>query len=389
MKILLAVPEYPPHHIGGGAEAYMQLARHYTQFGHTVTVAYGYYPNKSLFSGITESESEGVYFLQIPEIPYPRSKPFLRTAMPMTSRAKSLLIKHIQSTKYDVAHLHGYGWPFTNSVASMCNKYKIPYLFTIHGYPESQNKNFLYKKIWSLFIERQTRFTLQNAKKITCVSDYIRQDLRNICQEKSHTIYAGIDASQFKENRADIDIRTLHSILKEETVIYSLGRISEMKGFQEIIKLLPLLKRRGIIAKYIIAGDDEGYKSTLKSLAKKLNVSDSVIFTGFHNHETKIQYIQQCDFFGIPSLREPFGLVALEGASLNKPILTTDIGGLKEILQSYPNKLNVYDTDIVERIISFNVSPSRFDLSRFSWQKISEQYLHLLKSILGEETPTT
>jgi glycogen synthase len=51
MKILLGVPEYPPHNIGGGGEIFRQLAKNYLELGHEVVVVYGYYPNRDMFAG--------------------------------------------------------------------------------------------------------------------------------------------------------------------------------------------------------------------------------------------------------------------------------------------------------------------------------------------------
>jgi glycogen synthase len=82
MKILLAVPEYPPYHIGGGGEVYKNLAENYSKLGHDVVVIYGYYPSKSWFFNIKVYEKNNIKFYQIPEIPHPKNYPFLRTVMP-------------------------------------------------------------------------------------------------------------------------------------------------------------------------------------------------------------------------------------------------------------------------------------------------------------------
>ena len=139
MKILLGVPEYPPYHIGGGGEVFKNLAENYKELGYEIVVVYGYYPTNSWNENIKEwTDKKGIKFYQIPEIPYPKSMPFLRTVMPCNLKAWLKLRKIVKKENPDVAHLHGYGLLFVNILSKILYKLKTKYIFTIHGYPESK-----------------------------------------------------------------------------------------------------------------------------------------------------------------------------------------------------------------------------------------------------------
>jgi len=382
MKILLGTPEYPPNHIGGGGEVYMNLAENYRTLGHDVVVIFGYYPSETWNDKIKKySNSSGITFYQIPEIPYPKSMPFLRTVIPPNFKAWKKIRKIIQKENPDVAHLHGYGLIFINILASILRKLKIKYIFTIHGYPETQNKiNWLVRFIWNLYIKIIMNKTLKYANKITCVSNYIKEDVRNVFPKKSVVIYNGINFSDFDKIEETIDIRKKHGVSKETKIIFSLGRISEMKGYQEIIKLIPEFINRNIDVKYLIAGKDDGYKNKLEWLIEKLSVKEKVEFLGFLDLETKKQYIKQCDIFAIPSLWEPFGLVALEGMVYNKIILTSDAGGLKEVLENYENKILINDEKVIKKILEHEAkSLDKNIFNRFDYDLISKSYLKLME----------
>ena len=378
MKILLGIPEYPPHHIGGGGEVYKNLAENYKKLGHEVVVVYGYYPTKSWQEDIKEwTNKNEIKFYQIPEIPYPKSIPFLRIAMPCNLKAWLKLKKIIKKENPDIAHLHGYGLIFTNILSSILYKLKIKYIFTIHGYPETQNKsNFLVKAIWNLYIKFTMNQTLEKAYKITCISDFIKSDKRNICREKSITIFNGINFSDYKNVKNDIDIKKKHNIDNDTKIIFSLGRISEMKGFQEIIKLIHKFLEKDIKVKYLIAGNDDGYKRELDQLIDKLNVKEYVEFVGFLDLETKKQYIKQCDIFAIPSLWEPFGLVVLEGMIFDKVILTTGNGAIREVLNDYDKKVFMNDKDFIKQLKQKSEIKTNFNFSKFDWKNISNLYLN-------------
>lgn len=379
MKILLGIPEYPPYHVGGGGEVYKQLAENYKKLGHDVVVIYGYYKTKSWNEKIKEYvDDAGIKFYQIPEIPYPKSMPFLRTVMLPNFKAWKQLKKIIKKENPDVAHLHGYGLPFINILSKILYNLGIKYIFTIHGYPETQNKsNIIVRLVWNIYVKFIMNKTLRNADVITCVSDYIKNDSRNIYQNKSVTIYNGINLKDYETVGNNINLRKKYNIDNDELIIFSLGRISEMKGFQEVIKIMPKLKDSGIKIKYLIAGNDDGYKYILEKKIEMLGLQDNVVFVGFLDLEDKKQYLQQCDIFAIPSLWEPFGLVALEGIVFNKVILTTEIGGLKEILSNYKRKINIYDENITN-VIKLNRNifiNNKYIPKKFTWKYIVNIYL--------------
>ncbi len=297
MKILLGIPEYPPNHIGGGGEVYINLAENYRRLGHDVVVIFGYYPVKTWGEKMKKyCNNSGITFYQIPEIPYPKSMPFLRTAMPPNFKAWKLIKKIIRKENPNVAHLHGYGLILINILASVLRKLKIKYIFTIHGYPETQNKsNGLIRFIWNIYVKTIMNRTLKFAEKITCVSKYIKDDKRNIFPKKSSVVYNGINFSDFNKTEETIDIRKKHGASEKTKIIFSLGRISEMKGYQKVIKLIPGFTHRNIDVKYLIAGKDDGYKKELDNLIENLGVKKNVEFLGFLDLETKKQYIKQCD----------------------------------------------------------------------------------------------
>ena len=381
MKILLGVPEYPPYHVGGGGEVYKNLAENYKKLGHEVAVIYGYYPTKSWSEDIKEYLDEnGIKFYQIPEIPYPKSMPFLRTVMPCNLKAYFKLKKIIEKEKPDVAHLHGYGLFFMNILASKLYKQNIRYIFTIHGYPETQNKSiFFIRKIWDVYVRFIMNKTLRRAKKITCVSNFIKNDPRNILQSNSVVIYNGINFKDFENVKSDIDIRQKYNINTDTKIIFSLGRIAEMKGFQDVIKKIPEFLSKGVNVKYLIAGDDDGYKKNLEDLIEKLNLKEYVEFVGFLDLETKKQYISQCDIFAIPSLWEPFGLVALEGMVFNKIVLTSNLDGLAEVLKDYLNKILLYEDRVFEKVLLQKIIPANRNIyNKYDYNLIVRSYLKIL-----------
>lgn len=379
MKILLGVPEYPPYHVGGGGEVFKALAENYQKLGHEVVVVYGYYPTNSWTENVKEyTDNAGIKFYQIPDIPYPKSKPFLRTVMPPNLKAWRKLSTIIKKEKPDVAHLHGYGFVFVYLLYKALRRLNTPYIFTIHGYPETQkNSNVMIRLVWSLFEKIMVQPALRHAKKVTCISKFIQDDQRNIARDNSIVICNGINIEDYKNVRHDIDIRELHNIPPSALVIFSLGRIAEMKGFHTVIQLIPEIKKSGRSVKYLIAGDDDGYKDALISLINNLDLKREVEFVGYLDLEEKKQYMDQCDLFAIPSLWEPFGLVALEGMLMNKPLLMSPNGALPEVTFDYKDVI-LLNADAIFKILNHAhvINSQQFEAYKFSWERIAKQYIN-------------
>ncbi len=390
MKILLGVPEYPPYTVGGGGEVYKNLAYQYNKAGHEVVVFYGYYPTKSFFESIEVSvNAGGVKFYKIPEIPCPKKFPFLRTALPPLPGSWLKLKKLIKKEDFDVAHFHGYGYSLVTILSKIAKSLGIPYVFTLHGYTESQKKQvWLVQKIWSFYEQKALQKVLKNAYKLTSVSDFIKKDARNFRPEDTEVIFNGIDTVLLDlPKQKNLDIRKEHNVDPKTKIIFSLGRIEETKGFQLVVEgILPKFLEKGTDVVYFIAGRDMGYQENLEELMKSLDLQDKVKFIGFVEPSIRDDYIRQCDYFAIPSLREPFGLVALEGMVQGKPIIYNDEGALSEVLKEYPLKIKLEDFDPQRDFFTEESFSSRSILEEsFNWNRIADQYLDILKEAYEEK----
>ena len=99
------------------------------------------------------------------------------------------------------------------------------------------------------------------------------------------------------------------------------------KGFSNLIRALPEVLQSHPGALLLMVGDGP-LRSPLESLTRELNLWDKVVFTGFR---TDVRKILACiDVFAVPSLLEGFPMVTLEAMAMGKPIVATDIDGMRE-----------------------------------------------------------
>ncbi len=388
MKILLGVPEYPPYHVGGGGEVFKQLAENYKKLGHEVVVIYGYYLASSWNEEIKEYKENDIKFYQIPEIPYFRSKPFLKTVMPPNPKAWFKLKNIIKKENPDVAHLHGYGFVFIDRLAKSLNKAKINYVYTLHGAPVTPEK--VKGLIWTGYSLYKPLFgnkTLKNAKEITAVSKYSTTfpEFKHY-KNKIIVINNGLDFSKYNKKNKKFGNNS-------EIIFLSLGRIEWLKGFQYFIKIIPRLMQNGFNIKYLIGGRDNGYKGELDSLISEYNLEKNVFYLGFLEFNKKIEALNNSDFVVIPSLIENFPAVPLEAMALGKIPIVNNAGGMPEIVNSGHNGIlvNVENENefymkikeiLVDKKLRENMIKNLSEVKKYDWRNISKSYLKLMENIM-------
>ncbi|WP_448625440.1 glycosyltransferase family 4 protein [Geodermatophilus sp. URMC 64] len=112
------------------------------------------------------------------------------------------------------------------------------------------------------------------------------------------------------------------------------GRLAARKGQQTAISALALVRRAGFDVTLTLVGDSypgyEDYVEALHALAAREQVGDSTVFAGFQD---PAPYVAAADVVLVPSLIEPFGLVAAEALLLGRPVVASRVGGLPEIIR--------------------------------------------------------
>ena len=141
---------------------------------------------------------------------------------------------------------------------------------------------------------------------------------------EKRVIPTGIELSKFErpeitaENIADL--REKLGISNQETMLLSLSRVSYEKNIQAVLAALPAVLEENPDVKLVVAGDGP-YLSDLKAQAKRLNITDAVIFTGMIAPSETALYYKAADFFISASTSETQGLTYLESLASGTPII--------------------------------------------------------------------
>ena len=128
-----------------------------------------------------------------------------------------------------------------------------------------------------------------------------------------------------------------------DPVFVSVGRLHSRKGFHKLIEVHSQLIKDGFPHKIIIIGDGEE-KENLSNLAQSLGVEDSFILMG--SLLNPYPYVKNADFFIMPSESEGWPLIIADTLILQKPIISTAVGGIPEMITHNENGFLInYNTD--------------------------------------------
>jgi phosphatidylinositol alpha-1,6-mannosyltransferase len=177
-------------------------------------------------------------------------------------------------------------------------------------------------------------FTMKRADWILANSDNTRDSLINLLGVEPQRIamtYPTVDEDRFRAGRPDDKVREGIGLVGDKKLILSVGRLQRRKGFDNVIRSLPLLLEKGLDIEYALIGigEDLGY---LQGLARELHVAERVHLLGHVSYEDLPRWYNTCDLFAMPNRdidgdTEGFGLVFLEAAASAKPAVAGKAGG--------------------------------------------------------------
>ena len=175
------------------------------------------------------------------------------------------------------------------------------------------------------------------------VSQFVVNALNKIAYSKNNKVlYNCIDFDVFNLNNVDNEFiksfKEKNKIKKDDVCFVYSGRVCPKKGVLELIKAFKMLRDNYNNVKLLIIGKPDfskdgetPYIQELKEISE--NIKEDIIFTGFVDHDNIPTFLSIGDCAVIPTIcEEAFGVVALEAMAMKKAVISTNSGGIVEVL---------------------------------------------------------
>lgn len=245
--------------------------------------------------------------------------------------------KILKQIKPDIVYLHSSKAGAIGRIALAFN-FKTKILYNAHGWYFNAQISDKKRKIFAL-IEKILAIKTDKIINIS-KSEYESALKYKIAPKKKMCIIEnGIDFTKFENNdKYREETRKKYHIENNEIVIGVVGRLTEQKDPMTMIKAFELVYKENKNTRLMYVGSGELEKN-VKQYAKEKNILDMIIITGWVNNVE--QYIPAFDIAVLPSKWEGFGLVLIEYMACDKPIIATNVGGIKDIIENEKNGLLV------------------------------------------------
>ncbi|PFA67328.1 glycosyltransferase [Bacillus sp. AFS015802] len=233
------------------------------------------------------------------------------------------LVTFIGVEGFDILHTHG---PRANFFGSFIkHKISCKWMTTIHSDPML---DFMKSGIKGKVFTKLNLFSLKRIDYFFAVSERFKENLMKfgISEEKIQAIYNGIEftAPVEKTNHLYEEL----NLSEDDFVMTMVARLHPIKGHEMVLNSLKQLNNPSI--KLLLVGDGP-IRNELEQIADKLDLGKNVRFLGFRKDIQEIYSISSISL--LASFSESFPLVLLEAANEQVPIITTDVGGVRELVK--------------------------------------------------------
>ena len=379
--------EYPPQLVGGIAAHVEGLATAMARAGHEVVVASLHHPGLGLDSP-DDTVVDGVRVLRadvsLPWLP----DDDIVARMASAGHHLVQLAARLGEWRPDVVHAHD--WLVAWAGDTLRTLWSVPLVATIHATERGRHGGHLPPGLPGTINSVEWWLTYQARLVVACSRFMVREvvDGFELPSEKVRLVPNGIDIDRWTSGHAG-------GRTDDGPLIVAWGRIQYEKGFQVLARAMGELRQRVPGIRAVIAGRGS-YLPELQTQIDMEGVGDIVQMAGFVPDEELRTLLHRATCVVIPSLYEPFGIVALEGMAAGAPVIVARTGGLAEIVDGTGAGL-LFEPgnhhDLAARIEDIVHDPTRAatlrqvagDLvrTRYTWDAIAAATLGVYTDALG------
>ena len=326
MRVLILSWEYPPIVEGGLARHVRKLSEQLVAQGvevHVVTRGGG------RLSATEDRHGVAVHRVREPEFPKDDLDAFIAWVEHMNADMLAAALELDGSC--DLVHSHD--WLVADAARALARRFRVPWLVTVHATEYGRHQGWVDKHPQSHIHGVERRMVRAADRVITC-SAYMREhvaEVFGIAAARVTAIPNGIDPTDLQPIADLPRLRALYAA-PEEKLILLVGRLVYEKGFHLALDAMPvLLERLGGGVRFLVAGSGTA-EAELKAQAARLGLMEHGSFVGWTGDDVLHSLYRIADLCVVPSLYEPFGLVALEAMASGCPCIVADTGGLREVV---------------------------------------------------------
>jgi glycogen(starch) synthase len=381
MRVLVISWEYPPIIEGGLARHVRKLSEHLVAESVEVHVL-----TRGGSRLAATEDRHGVIVHRLREPPFPKDvKAFVRWVQTMNDDMRELGDELADTHDFDLVHSHD--WLVAGAAERIARAAKLPWLVTVHATEYGRHQGWVQTYPQS-HIHAAERDMVRRADHVITCSRYMRSHVSSVFGVRPSHITAmqnGIDPRDLEPVADDLDALRARYAEPDERLVLLVGRLVYEKGFHLALDALaPVIRRLGGV-RFVVAGTGTA-EAELRRQAWRLGLSRKGVFLGWVGDDMLHSLYRVADLCIVPSIYEPFGLVALEAMASGCLCVVADTGGLREVVPGdgtvglrFPSRDTDALQEILERVLTDDgeraqlVAEAREHVLRFDWGEVARQ----------------
>ena len=387
-RVLILSWEYPPLIEGGLARHVRKLSEALVELDLEVHVL-----TRGGDQATVEEQMAGV---QIHRIVEPERPTDLAEFVTWVERMNSdMLAAGVElGDRFEFDLVHGHDWLVAGACDHLARRFGTPLVTTIHATEYGRHQGWVENHPQS-HIHGVERWISNRSDRVIACSHFMREQIADIfavSEERITVIPNGIDPDDMPvEDRDELARLRSEFAAPDQSLVLLIGRLVYEKGFQLALEAMPRVIEAVPNTRFLVAGSGT-HEAELHRQAEELGLMEHGTFLGWIGDDVLHSLYRIAELTVVPSIYEPFGLVALASEC---PCIAADTGGLREVVPvdgaglrfraSDPEHLAEAAIQVLsDRNLSRRMVEEGLDhIQLFDWSDVARQTL----ALYGELTP--
>ena len=256
---------------------------------------------------------------------YPYLPDFLKSMEDFRSR---------EGIEYDLIHSHYW---LSGRLGNWAQElWDRPHLVMLHTLGEVKNRTGVGRPESELRIAAEKEL-VKNCHRILAPTDREKDNLVHyygVPGEKIGVVPCGVNFNLFQPEQKQVARKRL-GFDPDDRILLNIGRFEPLKGIDRLLEAITRLHDLKRLRLVIVGGDGEDAPATqfLKRKTINLGIGDKVIFAGRIEQKILPQYYSSADVLVMASHYESFGLVGLEALACGRPVVSTSVGAMEDLIK--------------------------------------------------------
>jgi len=328
VRVLLLTWEYPPLVVGGLGRHVEALARELAAAGHDVRVVTRgdeVTPSDERRDGVrvyrAAADPLAIDFTTESLLAWSQAAEhtLLRAALPLLRRWRPQVV-------------HAHDWLVAQSAITLAQVTGAPLVTTVHATEAGRHQGWLPRPLNAAIHSVERWLAHRSAVVITCSTAMHDEVVRlfELAAEQVAVVPNGIDAARWRVAGAARAAARARFDGAAPLLVFA-GRLVHEKGVQTLLDAVRPLRARHPALRLAVAGTGV-HEQALRAHARNLRIARLVDWLGFVREDSLAALLAAADVAVVPSLYEPFGIVALEAAAAHTPLVVARTGGLADLV---------------------------------------------------------